>query len=69
MRLALLAAAAVFPIWTAGAGAQDINPDRPDLTTSAEVVPVTVASSRLRAPAETSARVCALGAYNTSPPA
>jgi hypothetical protein len=39
MRLALLAAAAVFPIWTAGAGAQDINPDRPDLTTGAEVVP------------------------------
>jgi hypothetical protein len=39
MRLAILAAAAVFPIWTAVAAAQDINPDRPDLTTSAEVVP------------------------------
>jgi outer membrane putative beta-barrel porin/alpha-amylase len=25
--------------WAAGAAAQDINPDRPDLTTSAEVVP------------------------------
>ena len=39
MRLALLAAAPVFWIWTAAAAAQDINPDRPDLTTSAEIVP------------------------------
>lgn len=39
MRPALLAAAAIFSIWAAGAAAQDINPDRPDLTTSAEVVP------------------------------
>ena len=39
MRPALLAAATVFWVWTVGAAAQDINPDRPDLTTSAEVVP------------------------------
>ena len=39
MRLALLAPAALLSLWTAGAAAQDINPDRPDLTTSAEVVP------------------------------
>ena len=39
MRLAMLAAATVFWLWVTGAAAQDINPDRPDLTTSAEVVP------------------------------
>ena len=37
--LATLAAAALLGLWAAGATAQDINPDRPDLTTSAEVVP------------------------------
>lgn len=39
MRLAIPAAVTMFCMWTAGAAAQDINPDRPDLTTSAEVVP------------------------------
>jgi len=33
------AAAALLWLWAAAAPAQDINPDRPDLTTSAEVVP------------------------------
>lgn len=37
--LVLLAAAATLWLGTAAATAQDINPDRPDLTTSAEVVP------------------------------
>jgi Putative MetA-pathway of phenol degradation len=37
--LAPFAAAAVLWLCAAGAAAQDINPDRPDLTTSAEVVP------------------------------
>ncbi len=40
MRRAILAPAALLLLWTAGAAAQDINPDRPDLTTSAEIVPV-----------------------------
>jgi hypothetical protein len=39
MRLVILVAATGFWLWTTGAGAQDINPDRPDLTTSAEIVP------------------------------
>jgi hypothetical protein len=39
MRLAVLAAGTGLWFWTAGAAAQDINPDRPDLTTSAETVP------------------------------
>ncbi len=37
--LATLAVAALLGLWAAGTAAQDINPDRPDLTTSAEVVP------------------------------
>ena len=37
--LRILAAAAFLWLWAAAASAQDINPDRPDLTTSAEVVP------------------------------
>ena len=39
MRLVILVAATGFWLWTTGAAAQDINPDRPDLTTSAEIVP------------------------------
>lgn len=39
MRLAMLAAATGFWLWATGAAAQDINPDRPDLTTGAEIVP------------------------------
>lgn len=39
MRHAILAAATGFWLWTAVAAAQDINPDRPDLTTGAEIVP------------------------------
>jgi hypothetical protein len=35
----MLTAAAILGLWAVGATAQDINPDRPDLTTSAEVVP------------------------------
>ena len=34
-----LTAAALLSLWPAGGSAQDINPDRPDLTTGAEVVP------------------------------
>jgi len=37
--LRILAAAAFLWLWAADAAAQDINPDRPDLTTSAEIVP------------------------------
>lgn len=37
--LATLAAAALLGLWATAAPGQDINPDRPDLTTSAEVVP------------------------------
>lgn len=36
---AIVAALTLVGLWTAAAPAQDINPDRPDLTTSAEVVP------------------------------
>ena len=39
MRLVILVAATGFWLWTTGAAAQDINPDRPDLSTSAEIVP------------------------------
>jgi hypothetical protein len=38
--LAALLVVTLAGLWAAGATAQDINPDRPDLTTSAEVVPV-----------------------------
>lgn len=38
--LAALAPATLLCLWAAVARAQDINPDRPDLTTSAEIVPV-----------------------------
>jgi len=37
--LRILAPAAFLWLWAATAAAQDINPDRPDLTTGAEVVP------------------------------
>lgn len=37
--LAAFGAAVILWLWAAAAVAQDINPDRPDLTTSAEVVP------------------------------
>jgi Putative MetA-pathway of phenol degradation len=37
--LAAITAGALLWLWPAGAAAQDINPDRPDLTTSAELVP------------------------------
>ena len=36
---AIVAAVTLLGLWAAAASAQDINPDRPDLTTSAEVVP------------------------------
>jgi hypothetical protein len=36
---AIVAAVTLVGLWAAAAPAQDINPDRPDLTTSAEVVP------------------------------
>jgi hypothetical protein len=36
---AIVAAVTLVGLWAAAALAQDINPDRPDLTTSAEVVP------------------------------
>jgi hypothetical protein len=35
----IVAAVTLVGLWAAAAPAQDINPDRPDLTTSAEVVP------------------------------
>lgn len=36
---AALATAILLGLWAAAAPAQDINPDRPDLTTSAEIIP------------------------------